>query len=191
MAPASSSPHDPPERPPISAPARRIPAALLLVVTLLAGAAPAAERAQVLKVIDGDSVMLRLDGARVECRLLGIDAPEWGQTPWGPRAARHLRRLLEESAMRVGVETDRKKRDRFGRLLVYLRDREGRLLNLRMVRDGYAVVLVIPPNLRHADRLRAAQREARRARRGFWAEGGLKESPTKWRRKHPRTEKGH
>ena len=40
------------------------------------------------------------------------------------------------------------------------------MVNERLVREGLAYVWVIPPNLKHYDRLLAAQRDARADRRG-------------------------
>ena len=48
--------------------------------------------------------------------------------------------------------------------------RAGRLVNLALVRDGYALAGTVLPNVRYADVLRACQEEARSARRGLWRE---------------------
>lgn len=131
----------------------------------------------VTSVIDGDTVII--NGERV--RLIGIDAPESGQLPWGPRATEHLKDILSGNQWKVKVETDVQKRDRYGRILAYLWI-DGRLINLEMVRDGYAVVLTIPPNVKYAERFVKAQKYARENRKGFWAEGGLEKSPSEYRK---------
>jgi micrococcal nuclease len=119
----------------------------------------------VARVADGDSLTCA-GGERV--RLLLIDAPELGQRPYGEQAERALARLAPPGT-RLRVELDREARDRFGRLLAYLWLPDGRLASEEMVRQGYAVELAYPPNLRHRDRIRAAERDARGARRGLWA----------------------
>src|SRR5262245_66131550 len=64
-------------------------------------AAPAAAR--VVRVVDGDTVILRIDGDDTRVRLLGVDAPE-SVTPdrpvecWGPQAAAAARRLMPKGA---------------------------------------------------------------------------------------------
>lgn len=59
--------------------------------------------------------------------------------------------------------------DRYGRTLAYVhRLADGVLVNAAMVRDGYAAVLTVPPNVAHADEFVALQRAAREANRGFW-----------------------
>jgi micrococcal nuclease len=51
---------------------------------------------------------------------------------------------------------------------------------------GLAVTLPIKPNTAFASRFRAAQERAQAAQRGFWAQGGLKMSPSRFRKLHPR-----
>ena len=62
------------------------------------GSSDAAERlpeARVIAVNDGDTVTLRMDGKEYRTRLIGMDAPEMGQEPWGRRAREHLKKLLK------------------------------------------------------------------------------------------------
>lgn len=135
-------------------------------------------------VNDGDSVTIRIGRRTEKARLIGIDAPELGQKPWGQRSRRHLKKIVGTSSVRV--TTDLEKRDKYGRLLVYLWTKEGRLINLEMVRDGYALLYTIPPNVAHADLLKEAQQEAREKRRGLWGKNGLQELPGEYRKRHPR-----
>jgi micrococcal nuclease len=65
---------------------------------------------------------------------------------------------------RLGVEH----RDRYGRALAYVYLDDGRLLNMVLVRRGFAQPLTIPPNDELADRFVAAARDARRRRVGLW-----------------------
>ena len=171
-------------------------AAAVLGVLHLAGVLPAAEEAAapdagsrapsadpatcvVQTVSDGDTLRCD-DGTRI--RLLGIDAPETAQAPHGPDAARALREMSPRGSV-LRVETDVQPRDRYGRLLAYLYTAEGVHLNHRMVREGWAVPLVYAPNVREADRLRAAADSARRERRGLWASDGFACEPRDFRAK--------
>lgn len=60
------------------------------------------------------------------------------------------------------------------------------MLNYMMVRDGYAVVYTVPPNVKYAEWLLQAQRLAREEKKGIWGKDGLTEAPSEWRKKHPR-----
>jgi micrococcal nuclease len=44
------------------------------------------------------------------------------------------------------------------------------MLNEEIVARGYAVLLTIPPNIRHTERFRRALDASRAARRGLWAD---------------------
>ena len=133
----------------------------------VAGAAGGAERARVARVVDGDTIELT-GGTRV--RLLQVDAPEPGSGECYSRAAaRELRRLLPAGAA-VVLERDARLDDvdAYGRLLRYVW-RDGRNVNLELVRRGGATVwLYRGERGRHAGALLAAARAARAARRGLW-----------------------
>lgn len=153
------------------------------------GSSAAAERlpeARIIAVNDGDTVTLRMDGKEYRSRLIGIDAPELGQEPWGKLARGHLLKLLKDAKWRVTVETDIVKYDKYERILVYLWTPDGNMLNERMLRDGYALLFTIQPNSKYADRLRKAQGAARDEKRGIWGPDGLTESPRDYKKSHPR-----
>jgi micrococcal nuclease len=146
--------------------------------------------AQVIDVNDGDTVTIRLDGDTYRTRLVGIDAPEMGQQPWGRRAKEHLITIIRDSGWMVFVETDIVKHDKYDRLIAYLWTKQNKLINERMVRDGYAVLFTLSPNLKYADRLSQAERRARNEMKEIWGPKGLGENPFKYREWHPRKEYG-
>jgi micrococcal nuclease len=130
--------------------------------------------ARVLRVVDGDTILVRWHGARERVRYIGIDTPE-SVAPgrpvecFGKAAAAENTRLV--AGRTVTLRTDVEARDRYGRLLayVYLPSSGGRMfVNAELVRRGYAQPLTIPPNVRHASELRALAAQARAADRGLW-----------------------
>lgn len=142
--------------------------------------------ARVVRVHDGDTVSVIASGRRQKVRLIGIDAPELGQEPWGIRAKMHLEELLRRSGWMVTLEFDIDRRDKYGRLLAYLRSRDGTFINLRMLKDGYAVLFTFPPNVTYANDFTEGQRYARTKGLGIWGRNGLREPPQSYKRKHPR-----
>jgi micrococcal nuclease len=125
----------------------------------------------VTSVVDGDTIHVTFDGRDERVRFIGIDTPEvaHGGRPaecFGDRAADETRRRLGGRSVRLDFDVDR--RDRFGRLLAYVSDAEG-LVNLALVRDGYAIVLTVPPDTRMADEFERAEADARAAGRGLWS----------------------
>ena len=129
--------------------------------------APAGARVYVARVIDGDTIELT---SRVRVRLVQIDTPEVGSGECFSRAAaRELRALLPNGAP-VTLEADPRldRVDRYRRLLRYV-IRDGRNLNLELVRRGAATVWFYDGDRgRYATQLLAAATAARQARRGLW-----------------------
>lgn len=132
----------------------------------------------VARVIDGDTVECA-GGERV--RLLLIDAPEMSQGPFGVRSQQALQRLLPAGTP-AAVELDVQRRDRYGRVLAHLYAPGGVRVTEEMVRQGWAVVSVYPPNVRYVERFRAAAEAARAEGLGLWAESGFDCLPTDRRR---------
>jgi len=92
---------------------------------------------------------------------------------YGSEASAFVRRLLPLGA-RVRYALGVERRDRYGRALAYVYTHDGRLVNLVLVRRGYARPLTIPPNDRLAGRFVAAARRARARGVGLWAAGACR-----------------
>jgi micrococcal nuclease len=162
----------------------------LIAISLLscqqADAQPKQNEARIIKVYDGDTVLLLMDNETYLTRLIGFDAPEMGQEPWGKKAREHLRTLLKGSGWSVSVETDIEKYDKYGRLLAYIWTTDKTFVNERMLADGYAVLFTFQPNSKYVDLFRNAQHNARKKKSGIWGQDGLKERPTEYKKNHPR-----
>lgn len=106
---------------------------------------------------DGDSFQLR-DGT--ECRLIGVDAPE--KYELGYHAARNLLSRLTASQT-IRCETDRVKRDKYGRLLVYawVKGTGGEfvMINLIMLDSGLVKCWLTPPNIKYEAEMVAVAKE--------------------------------
>lgn len=120
---------------------------------------------RVLRVIDGDTIVIE-GGEHV--RYLGVDAPETQGTPecYGREATERNRQLVE--GKRVRLESDRRDRDRYGRLLRWVWV-DGTLVNEQLIREGYATVYRDEPTAKYMDRLLAAEAEARSRGAGLWS----------------------
>jgi micrococcal nuclease len=82
----------------------------------------------------------------------------------------------------VRLESDLDPADRYGRVLAYVWT-GSTLVNEAMVREGWAVLFTVPPNVKYADRLTRAQNEARTHGAGLWSERGFDCLPNDFRRK--------
>lgn len=157
--------------------------ALALAVELTALGFPGAVAAEpsrgllgtVVRIVDGDTTHVRVDGRVEKVRYIGVNTPEThhptrGEEPGGREATEVNRRLVGGKLVRL--EPDVQLRDRYGRLLAYVwvKDADGRevMVNAELVRLGYAQVMTIPPNVRHAATFRKLQAEAREKKKGLW-----------------------
>jgi micrococcal nuclease len=131
---------------------------------------PASASAYVTRVVDGDTVEVRLDGEEEDVRYIGVDTPETVKPGapvdcFGPQASSFNHRLVERRRVRLVFGAER--RDQYGRLLAYVYLGE-RFVNAELVRRGLARTLTIPPNDRFAERLKRLEIAAARAGRGLW-----------------------
>ncbi|MEJ2404805.1 MAG: thermonuclease family protein [Candidatus Thiodiazotropha sp.] len=122
------------------------------------------------RVVDGDTLVLE-NGEKV--RLIGINTPElghWGDPDEpGARSARDaLERLVHASGGRLRVCPGAEARDRYGRLLAHLTDRQGDDVVNKLLRAGQGYVIAFPPNLGSVDCHLASEAQAREAGLGVW-----------------------
>jgi micrococcal nuclease len=128
--------------------------------------------ARVTKHTDGDTLWLSGIG---KVRLIGVDTPEvyGGVECYGREASAFVERLLplgSRVSYRLGVDP----RDRYGRALAYVYLDDDRMLNMVLVRRGFAQPMTIPPNVELADRFVTAARDARKRGVGLWAPGACR-----------------
>ena len=127
-----------------------------------------------MSVVDGDTIVARVNGNKERIRLIGIDTPETKKpdTPvqcFGPEASKFTARLLPPGTA-LYLERDVEGRDKYDRLLAYVyRADDGLFVNLHIVRQGYARLLTFPPNVAHVDEFVAAARAAEQDDIGLWA----------------------
>ena len=137
----------------------------------------------VTRAVDGDTLVLET-GERV--RLIGIDTPEMHESKklyrdaqrskqdasviqqLGRRAYKITKDLVE--GKRVSLEFDLERYDKYNRLLayVYLKDEFKTFVNAEIVKEGYASLMTIPPNIKYADLFKKLYIEARENKRGLW-----------------------
>lgn len=128
-------------------------------------------QAEVLRVVDGDTIEVALGGRTEDLRLIGVDTPETVKPGapvdcFGPEASEFSKRLL--SGEQVELRFDRELRDRYDRLLayVYLDDT---FVNAELIRGGYARTLEIAPNTSEAEQLGRLEQAAGEAGAGLWS----------------------
>jgi micrococcal nuclease len=125
------------------------------------------------RVIDGDTVVVRLAGQPVKVRLIGVDAPESvdARKPverFAHESAAFLRGLVEGKSVRLAYEPAGAKVDRYGRTLAYLYLEPGGLfVNREIVAKRFGHAYTAYP-FQYMDDFRQAERVAREKRLGLW-----------------------
>jgi micrococcal nuclease len=149
---------------------------------------PAEGHYEVVRVVDGDTLIIlypssarsgdvadadaAADSEKVRVRLIGIDAPESVKPdhpvePFGPEAAEFARQFVSQGPARLRF--DRRKLDKYGRVLAYVYVGDV-MLNEELVRRGLARAVHYPGDSDSlARRIRAAEQEARASRLGIWS----------------------
>jgi micrococcal nuclease len=155
-------------------------AAVAVALVLDRGERGGGAGARVVRVVDGDTIAVSVDGGEEQpVRLLGIDTPETHRpgTPiecGGPQASANMARLAPPGTA-VSLEPDptQDRVDRYGRLLAYVRLPDGRLAEEAQLAAGWATVYVFAGHPVARDpAFRRAQAAARTAGRGVWGRCG-------------------
>lgn len=141
------------------------------------------EVATVERVVDGDTIEVKIDGEKFKVRLIGVDTPETKHPrkpvePYGKEASEYTKKKLE--GKKVYLEKDVSDKDRYGRLLRYVwltkPDKDKKLteemlkdnFNLTLVKEGYGKSSTFPPDVKYAEIIKEYQREAVKENRGLW-----------------------
>ncbi len=123
--------------------------------------------APVVRVVDGDTVDVRLDGQVARLRLIGIDTPETvdPRKPvqcFGREASAKAHELLDGQTITVEADTTQDDVDRYGRLLRYIWLPDGRLFNQEMIGQGYAFEYTYRVPYKYQAEFKQAEREGLR-----------------------------
>jgi micrococcal nuclease len=142
------------------------------------------EEALVVKVNDSDSVILE-DGRKIH--LIGIESmgpverkyaerdkngmiieeKEEVSIPMEEQALMFAQNLLEGKKIRLEYDVDALDQENRRQAYIFLPD--GAMANTELLRQGFVELKIRPPNIKYAEALRTAYREAKREQRGFLA----------------------
>lgn len=131
------------------------------------------ENYKVVKVVDGDTIVVEHKGKEERVRLIGVDTPESvhpdasKNTEEGKTASKFTKSKLE--GKEVELEFDVQERDKYGRLLAYVWI-NGEMYNKVLLKEGYAKVATFPPNVKYVDEFTSLEKEARENKKGLWGE---------------------
>jgi micrococcal nuclease len=124
------------------------------------------EGGQVVTVVDGDTIDVRIGGLDYRVRYIGIDTPELDE-PYYDQATEQNQALVE--GRQVTLIKDVSEKDQYDRLLRYVLIDEV-FINYELVRQGYAVAVTYPPDVACSDSFLDAEQLARMEEKGLWGE---------------------
>jgi micrococcal nuclease len=150
---------------------------------------------QVQRVISGQTLEVLNPRQKLalltKVRLIGIEAPDLKQQPWGEAAKNYIEETIGEIRGQklvlqpVSLEFDVQRQDSFGRWLAYVWYK-GVLLNEQLIKEGYVLAAVRSPNNKYSDRLSHAQDYARIMGVGIWhLAKPMRLTPAEFRRQNP------
>ncbi|MCD5382415.1 MAG: thermonuclease family protein [Candidatus Pacebacteria bacterium] len=128
--------------------------------------------AWVVRVADGDTIVVRINGREERVRYIGIDTPEHAREHhqeecYAHEATEANKRVV--AGKHVTLIRDSEDRDTYDRLLryVYVDDL---FVNAYLVQEGYADTLFIPPNTQYASTFTSLKDAAQADARGMWGQ---------------------
>lgn len=136
--------------------------------------------AEIVYVIDGDTIIVSMDGMEEKVRMIGIDAPESVSEAeeenniYGEKAAEYTKVNLQEGTT-IYLTFDQERTDIYGRTLAYIwLDKDftdmNNLYQNQMVSDGYAIAVQYEPNILYWQVLETSMLKASINKRGLWGD---------------------
>ncbi len=135
---------------------------------------------RVVRIVDGDTIVIKKDDADQSVRLIGIDTPEVDSSYtksecFGAEASAEAHTLMEGRDVRIEVDPSQDTYDAYGRLLAYVYvpadvDPEGILVNEYMIEHGFAREYTFKRAYEHRMAFLRAEQEAKHNKRGMWAD---------------------
>ena len=126
------------------------------------------------KVVDGDTFWID-DGSAERTKnkadrrgCTGIKKfRQKRDSTFGREASDYLTKLI--GGKKVRLEYDVGQLDKYGRTLAYVYLEDGTFVNASLVKNGYATVMTVPPNVKYADTFIKLERKARNKNKGLWS----------------------
>jgi micrococcal nuclease len=128
----------------------------------------------VIKVVDGDTIDILLNGKSERLRLIGINTPETVDPNkpvecFGPQASANAHKLLDGQEVRIAADPTQDDKDMYGRLLRYVWRQDGLFYNLEAIKDGFAYEYTFAKPYQYQAEFKAAQQAAQAANLGLWS----------------------
>lgn len=140
-------------------------------------------QAEILTVIDGDTIEVSFDNKKEVVRLIGINSPETvdPRKPvecFGKEASAKAKSLLLGKSVQLEADPTQDDRDKYQRLLRYVFLEDGTNFNKLMISEGYAYEYTYNTPYKYQSEFKQAQKEAEVSKIGLWADNACPTSTT-------------
>ena len=136
-------------------------------------------KVSVVRVVDGDTYVVNLNGSDTKIRLIGVDTPESvasdeyleASGKENTKEGKDISNIMKEkltAGTTLFLEFDVEKYDKYDRVLAYAYFEDGEMVQEYLLKNGYAKVMTIEPNVAHSDRFVALEQKAMSNGVGIW-----------------------
>ena len=133
------------------------------------------DKGTVVRIVDGDTYVLSINGEETKVRLIGVDTPESvapesyykENSEEGAKVSEIVKEYIKEGDT-LYIEYDVGRTDTYGRTLAYLYFESGVMVQEWLLTNGYAQVMTIQPNSKYADRFAEVEQQAMNNGIGLW-----------------------
>lgn len=156
----------------------RVPQEALVASTTPSGVPSSLEESQldlvtVVRVVDGDTIIVDINGKNEKIRLIGVDTPETvdPRKPvqcFGKEASTFTKNLLEGKQVRLEGDSSQGDRDKYGRLLRYVFLPDDTFVNKEIITQGYGHEYTYRIPYHYQKDFKTAERSARSSQKGLW-----------------------
>lgn len=125
------------------------------------------------RFVDGDTIVVDMNGRQETVRMIGVDTPETHKpnSPvqcYGPAASAYTKNLIGEQKVRLEADPTNQNRDRYDRLLRYVYSPDGQLVAQNLIANGYGFAYTQFPFTKKDDFVKAEE-QAKAAAKGLWS----------------------
>lgn len=130
----------------------------------------------VVRVVDGDTIVVLVNNIEEKIRIIGINTPETVDPRkkvecFGKQASDKAKQLLTGQEIKLKSDPTQADRDKYKRLLRYISLPDGTDYGLKMIQEGYAYEYTYQIPYTFQTQYKLAQKEAENLKVGLWADG--------------------
>lgn len=138
----------------------------------------------VVRVVDGDTVIVARNGIKITVRTIGLDTPEVvdPRKPvqcFGREASAHAHQLLDGTSVTLEYDPTQGTKDKYGRTLAFVYLADGRSFEKTMITEGFGHEYTYRYPYKYQNEYKTAEKDAREHERGLWSPAACAGNTTK------------